>query len=128
MDVLFVDNDEKICQVIPAILKQAGLNVDIACDGKTALEKIKKQSYAVMILDHRFPGLYGFTVLERALKIDPKIKTVMVSDHGDPSTRSWAKELGAYDFINKPFEIGTLINVVKKALNSADAKKVTFQV
>jgi DNA-binding NtrC family response regulator len=128
MDVLFVDNDEKICQVIPDILKQAGLNVDTACDGKTALEKIKKQSYVVMILDHRFPSLYGYTVLERALKIDPKIKTVMVSDHGDPSTRSWAKKLGAYDFINKPFEIGMLINVVKKALNSADAKKVTFQV
>lgn len=128
MDVLFVDNDEKICQVIPDILKQAGLNVDIACDGKTALEKIKKQSYAVMILDHRFPSLYGYTVLERALKIDPKIKTVMVSEHGDPSTKSWAKKLGAYDFINKPFEIETLINVVKKALNSADTKKVIFQV
>jgi len=115
--VLVVDDNRDLGKLTSEILKERGFRVNIAFDGVSALARIKQEPYDLMILDYRLPRISGLTVLERTLRIRPSLKTIMISAFGDESTRARAKELGAYAFLDKPFDIDGLVKVVKKALN-----------
>jgi len=115
--VLVVDDNRDLGKLTSEILKERGFRVNIAYDGVSALARIKQEPYELMILDYRLPGISGLTVLEKTRQIRPNLKTIMISSFGDDSTRTRAKELGAYAFLDKPFNIDGLVKVVKKALN-----------
>lgn len=114
--MLVVDNDRDMCQVISDVLRDEGYKVNIVHDGQYALKKIKKERHQVMILDYKLYGISGLTVLEKARKIRPSIQAIMISAFGDSPTKAMAKELGAYDFLDKPFDIKKLVKAVKGAL------------
>jgi DNA-binding response OmpR family regulator len=105
-----------MCRVISDVLRQEAIKVNIAYDGESALTKVKKQAYDLMLLDYKLPGISGLTVLEKIHQIRPSLKTIMISAFGNESTKARAKELGAYAFLDKPFNIEGLVKVVKKAL------------
>jgi len=115
--VLVVDDNRDLGKLTSEILKERGFRVNIAFDGVSALAKIKQESYDLMILDYRLPGISGLTVLEKTQQIRPNLKTIMVSAFGNESTRARARELGAYAFLDKPFNIDGLVKVVKKTLS-----------
>ena len=114
--VLVVDDNRDLGKLTSGVLKERGFRVNIAFDGESAVAKIKKQPYDLMLLDYRLPGISGLTVLEKTQQIRPNLKTIMVSAFGNDSTRARARELGAYAFLDKPFDIDGLVKVVKKAL------------
>jgi DNA-binding response OmpR family regulator len=115
--VLVVDDNRDLGELTSEILKERGFRVNIAFDGVSALAKIKQESYDLMILDYRLPGISGLTVLEKTQQIRPNLKTIMISAFGNDSTRARARELGAYAFLDKPFNIDGLVKVVKKTLS-----------
>ena len=114
--VLVVDDNRDLGKLTSEILKERGFRVNIAFDGVSALAKIKQESYDLMILDYRLPGISGLTVLEKTQQIRPNLKTIMISAFGSDSTRARARELGAYAFLDKPFDIDGLVNEVKNVL------------
>lgn len=114
--VLVLDDDKDMCKLISYILKEKGISADIVYNGETALAKIKKHPYDVMILDYKLPGMSGVEVLENALKERPSMKAIMISAYGDRFTKSNAKALGAYAFLDKPFDINRLVRTVKNVL------------
>ena len=114
--VIVVDDNRDLGMLTSEILVEKGFRVNIAFDGEIALAKIKQKPYDVMILDYRLPGISGLTVLKKTHQIRPNLRTIMISAFGDDSTRARAKELGAYAFLDKPFDIDGLVKVVKKAL------------
>ena len=115
--VLVVDDNRDLGKLTSEILKERGFRVNIAFDGVSALARIKQEPYDLMILDYRLPGISGLTVLEKTQQIRPNLKTIMISAFGNESTKARAKELGAYAFLDKPFNIDGLVKVVKKSLN-----------
>lgn len=115
-EVLVVDNDKDMCRVISDVLEEEGVEVNVAHEGEKALGKLKAQSFDLMILDYNLSGTSGLTVLEKAKHVRPQTQIIMISAFGDSSTKTRAKELGAYDFLDKPFNINRLVKVVKKAL------------
>ena len=120
--VLVVDDNRDLGKLTSEILKERGFRVNIAFDGVSALARIKQEPYDLMILDYRLPGISGLTVLEKTQQIRPNLKTIMISAFGNESTMARAKELGAYAFLDKPFNIDGLVKVVKKALNGNGKK------
>ena len=114
--MIVVDNDRDMCKVISDVLKEEGYKVTLTHDGKAALNKIKRQAHDLMILDYKLSGISGLTVLEKARQIRPSMQTIMISAFGDTSTKARAQELGAYDFLDKPFNIKRLATVVNRAL------------
>ncbi len=114
--VLVVDDNRDLGMLTSEMLVERGFRVNIAFDGVSALAKIKQERYDLMILDYRLPGISGLTVLEKTHQIRPNLKTIMISAFGNDSTRARAKELGAYAFLDKPFDIDGLVKVVKKVL------------
>jgi DNA-binding response OmpR family regulator len=114
--VIVVDDNRDLGMLTSEMLVERGFRVNIAFDGETALAKIKQEPYDVMILDYRLPGISGLAVLKKTHQIRPNLRTIMISAFGDDSTRARAKELGAYAFLDKPFNIDGLVKMVKKTL------------
>ena len=122
--ILVVDNDKDMCWLIASILREEGYLVDNAYDGESAFLKINQHHYEILVLDYKLSGLSGLSILEKARQINPSNETIMVSAFGNESVRTKAKELGAYAFLDKPFNIDRLKKTVKKALTKQRRKCV----
>jgi len=114
--ILVVDDDLDMCQIISDILKEEGYSVNSSNTGEDALMKIKKNHYDLLVLDYRLNGISGLVVLEKALQMMPSLKIIMISAFGSDSTKTKARELGAVDFIDKPFDIKILTQSVQDIL------------
>ena len=121
--ILVVDDDKDMCQLISEILQEESCEVNISYNGEDALSKIKENSYDLVILDYKLFGISGLVVLEKARQIKPLIKVIMISAFGNDSTKAKARELGAFDFIDKPFDIKRFIQAVQDILIKKTVEK-----
>jgi DNA-binding response OmpR family regulator len=114
--ILVVDDNQDMSEVLSEVLREEGYNVNVAYDGLSALNAIKDTSYDFMILDYRLSDMDGLTVLEAASRLVPSLATIMISAYGNEAIKSKARELGALDFFDKPFDVNVLVKSVRKAL------------
>lgn len=84
--------------------------------GKEALRQVKKEKVDLVILDIIMPDLDGIEVLKRIKEIDPKIKVIMVTATKNVKNAQEALELGAFDYITKPFDVDNIRLVIQRAL------------
>ncbi len=115
--VLIVDDDEAVLESMKLILEDEGYCVETAVDGSHMYKSITNSLPQLIILDYRLPEKSG-TLLAKELKKNDGTKhipIVMVSSH---DVAPLAKEAGASDFFEKPFDIETLLDVVGKHLSS----------
>jgi DNA-binding NtrC family response regulator len=116
--ILVVDDEHLIRWSLEQSLKKQGYEVITAASGEDALRQIQEEAPAMMLLDVQLPGIDGLAVLERVKEIDSEIIVVMVTALGILETAIKAMRLGAYDYINKPFNLDELSIIVKKALET----------
>ena len=119
--VLVVDDNEATSTLLMAIL-QRDFHVDVAIDGMEAIEKIKTNQYAAILLDLRMPVYDGFSVLD-FLKANqpealPRVLIVTAVIRSRETDR--AKEYGVCDIVTKPFEVDTLLEAVKRCVGEPD--------
>lgn len=110
--ILVVDDDRDLCDIIYDIITDKGYCVDKAYDGESALQEIANKFYDLLIIDHKLGKLSGINVIENSKTVQPNLQTIMISAFGNDETRSKARELGVLDFIDKPFDIGALVEKV----------------
>jgi DNA-binding response OmpR family regulator len=116
--VLVVEDDPDLGEAIVTFLKEEGLDALLARDGDQAMRLVDERSPAVMVLDLMMPRRDGFSVL-RELRADGRITTlpvIVVTAIFGLSERLYATELGAVDFVTKPFELDELLARVKSLL------------
>jgi len=121
--ILVVDDDLDMCQIISDILKEEGYSVNSSYNGEDALMKIKKNHYDLIVLDYKLNEMTGLMVLEKALQMIPSLKIIMISAFGSNSTKAKARDLGAFDFIDKPFDIKILTQSVQDVLTKKTTEK-----
>ena len=121
--ILVVDDNLDMCQIISDILEEGGHTVNVSYNGEDALRKIKKNHYDLIVLDYRLSGISGLVVLEKALQMMPLLKVIMISAFGSDSTKTKARESGAVDFIDKPFDIKRFVQAVQDILTKKTAEK-----
>jgi len=114
--ILVVDDDLDMCQIISDILKEEGYGVHCSYNGEDALMKIKKNHYDLIVLDYKLNEMSGLMVFEKALRMIPSLKVMMISAFGDKSIKARARELGVGDFLDKPFDIKRFIQAVQDIL------------
>jgi two-component system NtrC family response regulator len=114
--VLFVDDDEAGVKLSRFNLQEAGLAVDVALDGKQAIETFSSDEHHAVITDLRMPRASGMEVLEHVKGQDPETPVVVITAHGNVETAVEAMKAGAYDFIQKPFSRDVLLLTVQRAL------------
>lgn len=114
--ILIIEDDEDLCNLIYQIVKDEGFEAEMVYDGNDALKKIKSDDFNLMITDNRLTGISGIKVLEE-LKNNP-IKKIMISAYGSTDTRLKAYNLGVTEFIDKPFDISSLIEGIHRSLST----------
>jgi two-component system phosphate regulon response regulator PhoB len=116
--VLVVDDEPDIVRVLDYALKQAGFDTDIAADAQTALQRVKERVPEAILLDLMLPDLSG-TEVARQLKSSAKtsqIPIIMLTARGDEVDRVVGFELGADDYIVKPFSVREVVLRVRAVL------------
>ncbi len=98
-----------------------------AASGEEALKQVLEEVPELVLLDIQLPGMDGMAVLEKIKEIDSEIIVIMVTALGILETAVKAMRLGAYDYINKPFNLDELSIIVKKALENRQLRKEVAQ-
>lgn len=128
--ILIVDDEADLVELVSYNLKKEGFIVDSASDGETALTKIRKDKYDLVILDLMLPGIQGMELC-RILRNDPKtsaIPIIMLTAKGDEVDRILGLEMGADDYMTKPFSPRELVARVKTVLRRSEKKPVTEKI
>jgi DNA-binding response OmpR family regulator len=109
MKILYVEDDPEAQAFVARALRESGSVVDTAGDGVTGLELAVAGVYDVLILDVKLPGIDGFELLRRLRRSGVNVPVLFLTAHGEVSDRIQGLELGADDYLAKPFALGELM-------------------
>ncbi len=133
--ILIVDDDENIADLISLYMTKECFEVKTAGDGEAAIAELKRFSPDLMVLDVMLPGIDGYEVLRRVRRDSP-IPIIMLSAKGEIFDKVLGLELGADDYMEKPFDSKELVARVKALLRRSgmnrpepeddDVKKVSY--
>ncbi|WP_439258179.1 response regulator [Lonepinella sp. BR2271] len=121
MSLLLVDDDQDIRSLLVDLLSLEGFQVDEAENGKVALEKLAENTYRLILLDVMMPVMDGITALKE-IRQRYNTPVLMLTARGDDLDRIQGLELGADDYLAKPFNDRELIARIKAILRRTDAK------
>lgn len=113
--ILLVDDEKEFVSTLSERIKMREIGTDVALNGEQALELVENEVPDVMVLDLRMPGIDGIEVLERVKKNYPDVQVIILTGHGSEKDEEEAKRLGAYEYLQKPVEIDTLVDKIRRA-------------
>src|SRR2546423_7544366 len=118
--ILIIDDDEELCELVSEYLTVEGFEIESVNDGQTGLERARSGDYDMAILDVMLPKMNGFDVL-RALREKSKLPVIMLTARGDDMERIVGLEIGADDYLPKPFNPRELAARLRAILRRAHA-------
>jgi two-component system response regulator AtoC len=121
--ILVVDDEYLIRWTLQQNLEKEGYEVILAETGEEALEKVRDEAPDLALLDIKLPGMDGYQVLEKALKIDDGLLPIMITAFDEVDKVVRAMRLGAFDYISKPFDFGKVRLSIQKALETSQLKR-----
>jgi excisionase family DNA binding protein len=114
--VLVVDDEASIRDLLAKTLALAEYDVDLAQDGRVALERLRSQPYDLLITDLRMPGIDGLGVIREARRLRTDIPVIIITGYSSESSAIEAVNLGVSGYLTKPFRIPKVLAVAAKAL------------
>ncbi len=121
--ILVVDDEHLIRWSLEQNLKKQGYEVLTAGSGEDALRIVREDQPDLILLDIQLPGISGLEVLEKVKELDEDIIVIMVTAHGGLETAVTAMRIGAYDYLNKPFNLDEMAIVIRKALETSELRR-----
>ena len=121
--LLIVDDDTELCSLLGEFLTREGFAVDLENDGRKALERALKGEHDLVVLDVMLPGMDGFEVLKR-LRQQSRVPVLMLTARGEDVDRIVGLELGADDYLSKPFNPRELTARIRAILRRIETKPV----
>ena len=113
--ILIVDDEIEFTEVLAARMESRGMAVDTAAGGHEALEKAKKKSYDVIILDLSMPEMDGMETLKHLLSENPDLQVIVLTGYASIEKGVEAIKLGAMEFLKKPAEFQELVEQIQCA-------------
>ncbi len=114
--VLIVDDEKDVCEMLDKYLKSKGYETDSACDGMTALEKVKAFKPGVALLDIRMPNMSGMECLKNIKRDYSDTEVIMTTAVKDMATAISCMKEGAYGYQTKPIDLENLFLDIEKAI------------
>jgi two-component system, response regulator, stage 0 sporulation protein F len=114
--ILIVDDAGPVVVLCVNVLQALGYAVKGANRGETAVELMRKESFDLMVLDYKMPGMTGFEVFQQARTMHPGMAVVLVTGHGTPEIINEANRMGFDAILLKPFTSDELRGAVEKVL------------
>jgi len=120
--ILVVDDEKRIVEIVRAYLEREDYRVTAAYEGDTALEMARREHPDLVVLDLMLPGVSGWDIC-RALRKESNVPIIMLTARDDVTDRVVGLELGADDYVTKPFEPKELVSRVKAVLRRSGAAR-----
>ncbi len=117
-NILVVEDDKAMTEMLQEFLSEKGYTVDIAADGKSALEISKKKKHDIILTDVVMPNMDGIELLKKLRKQDAYATVIMMSAYGTIDSAVEAMKLGAFDYVSKPFKLDEILLTLNKARES----------
>lgn len=125
--ILIVEDEEKLARFVELELLHEGYEVDKAFDGRDGLDKLEHGGYDLALLDIMLPGLNGLEVLRRARRtVDTPV--IMLTARDSVMDKVTGLDMGAEDYMTKPFEIEELLARIRAALRKTERRAVGTRV
>jgi DNA-binding NtrC family response regulator len=118
--ILIVDDDEVSCQLFAEVLGADGHETHQAHSGEEALDRLRKESYDLLLIDVRMPGITGLDVTRTMRQEQPSLPVVVMTAFGSIETAVEAIHEGAYDYVSKPMNLDELKKIVFRALGQRE--------
>ncbi len=117
-EVLVIDDDVGLCELVAEYLEPEGYKVEAVHDGEAGVERALSGEHALAVLDFMLPGINGFEVLRR-IRARSRLPVVMLTARGDDMDRIIGLEIGADDYLPKPFNPRELVARINAVLRRA---------
>jgi len=118
--ILLVDDEVVFTNNMSKLLTNRGYRVTAVNSGDSAIQALEKETFDVVVLDLKMPGMDGITTLKEIQKLGLFTETLILTGHGSIDTALEAIKLGAYDYLTKPCEIDELVNKIEGAWEKKD--------
>src|SRR5215471_14647650 len=122
--LLIIDDDAELCELLAEYLQPEGFQVDAVHTGTEAVETALTGNYALLVLDVMLPGLRGFDVLQK-IRATSRVPVIMLTARGEDVDRILGLELGADDYLPKPFNPKELVARIRSVLRRYEARPST---
>ena len=122
--VLLIDDDVELCQLVVQYLSGVGFGVESVHDGALGAERALEGNFDILVLDVMLPGANGFEVLRR-IRASSRIPVVMLTARGEEVDRIVGLELGADDYLSKPFSPRELVARLRAVLRRSAPPETT---
>src|SRR6516164_6896869 len=117
--LLIIDDDTELCELLIEYLQPEGFRVDVLHSGTLGVEKALTREYSLIILDVMLPGLRGFEVLQK-IRANSRVPVIMLTARGEDVDRILGLEIGADDYLPKPFNPRELAARIQAVLRRTD--------
>lgn len=114
--ILMIEDDERLAQMLRAYLKDAGFHVAVADDGARGLRHLERQPYDLVLLDLMLPDADGLDICRQIRQRNAGLPIIMVTARGDTMDRVVGLEMGADDYLPKPFEPRELLARIRAVM------------
>lgn len=125
--ILVVDDEEAIRKLLHGRFTREGWQVSVAEDGVSGLAMAKKENPAVIVTDIKMPGFDGFQLIDELRKFGSQCPIVMITGHGEKECAIEAIHKGAFDYLEKPFDMEEIAVVVRRALEHEELRRANLQ-
>lgn len=130
-ELLLIDDDLELGEMLISYLSGEGFSLDIAGTGNSGLGMAEKQAYELVILDVMLPDTSGFNVLSQ-LRAESSVPVIMLTGRGEEIDRVVGLEMGADDYVSKPFQLRELLARIRAVLRrygvAADEEQIMHSV
>ena len=113
--ILLVDDEKDFIEALGERMENRGMNVSTTTSAKDALKKMEEEPYDAIILDLQMPEMDGIEALKAIKKKNPDMQVILLTGHATVEKGIEAMKLGAMDLIEKPADIETIAEKIKKA-------------
>lgn len=120
--ILIADDDKALCENLDETLSEQGYNVAVVCDGLEAIQEMENQTFDILLLDMKLPGLNGLEVYRRVKAKQPTVVTIIMTGYAEElrDLINQAVSENAYTYLTKPIDMNELITLLGKV--SSDKK------
>ena len=120
LSVLLIEDDPNVRLGCEQAMQLAGISVDAVGSAEEAQRRIDADFPGIIVTDMRLPGMDGMALLRWVTQLTPDLPVIIITGHGDVTLAVEAMRSGAYDFMQKPFSTGDLVEVVRRALEKRE--------
>lgn len=120
INILIVEDEQRLADILKRQLEEAGYSADIANDGYNGRELIGSKKYNLVILDINLPLINGYDLCREIRRTNSKIPIIMLTAYGTPDNKITGFEVGADDYVVKPFDLRELMARVNVFLRRSE--------